>query len=322
MEIKSISNIYFTNNTKYNSYKDNKLMNSKTRFHSYPTASYYPIFKGNSLNKNYDEWFKAYLKYSNEKTSIANEINKTFNNNEYFEYLNNKKNIKILDIGCGNGLLTEKVLNNMISILPNKKIKIDALDVNDKLLEEFDSRLGKFKNNVIVDSKKQNFFGTKSQDSKYDLILASHVLYYADNLDNAILNIYNHLDKKGKAIIVHHSGQDCLLSELRAKYNPASSANLNQNKEEITKKDIIKESLKKQTIPYESFRQYFDLKIPNTKSSSDFKNLISFIIDKPFNSILKENKINNIMQDIKINSDDENKIKLFNNMYVITKTNK
>ena len=321
MQIQPIQNIYAYKRFWEKSSEYTKAIKTQNVILNNFSVSYYPITFGSKLNDNYDEWFKAYLKCTNEKESIATEINKILTDSEYAKTLQNKKEIKILDIGCGNGLLTEKVLCNVIKLFPKQKLIVDALDVNEKLLDEYNVRCDKFQNKICLKSHKKDFFTSDLINNQYDLIIASHVLYYSDNLDKAIKKIYENLSPNGKAIIVHHSGEYCVLSELRAKYNPTSSANLEQTKEDITKIDIIKNSLEKQDIPHEILKQYFKLTIFQN-NNKDFRNLISFIIDKPYNTLLKENKVVDLFKDIKDLTNEKYEINLFNKIYVITKGNK
>ena len=276
-------------------------------------------FAGTPLHNNYEEWFKTYLKYSDEKISIAKHIGNIISENKFYSCLNKKQEIKILDIGCGNGLLTENVINKFNQLFPKKQVQIDALDINDNLLNDFRKRFSKYDNKLNLNAEKQDYFKFWDENKKYDLIIASHVLYYADNLDNALLKIFNNLSNEGKAIIVHHSGQGCILSEFRAKYNPLSYANLNQTSKQIKQDDIIQNSLNKQNFSYKMLKQYFNLKIPNYRERKDFKNLISFLIDKPYSSLVKEGTIERLLEDIKNASNNQKNLYLFNNMYVINK---
>lgn len=318
MIINSISSIKHTstlNNTYYNKkytpYKNQIITDSFTK-----NISFY----GNILHNNYDEWFKTYLKYSNEKAAIANDISKIILQPAFLNIP--EKQIKILDIGCGNGELTQQIINNLLEKFPHKQINLDAFDINDNLLTEFKKRLEILKHkNLYTHSEHLDYFKSKTNDTKYDFLLASHVLYYTDNIDNALQKIFQQLKTNGKGIIVHHSGENCLLSKLRAKYNPQSIANLNQSMEEIQKNDIIQNSLEKQNIPYKKQKQYFQLNIPSNIKSNDFKNLISFLIDTPYDILLKENKINKLLTDIQNYIDFQNRIHLFNNMYIINGRN-
>lgn len=293
-----------------------KVYSGKKSFRQLPNMDFLP-FSGAVLNRNYDEWFKAYLKFVDEKQSIAHKFKEIFLRPDFKTHINNSS-VKFLDIGCGNGVLTEKFLTDFCNNFKTAKVELDAIDVNSNLLEEFNHRFVQLPENVKIFSDKKDFFNSDI-NKKYDFIIASHVLYYADNLSDSLIKIHNSLSDNGRALIVHHSGKDCILAKLRAKYNPLSSANLNQAENEISKKDLIAELLYNKNIKFDLYRQYFNLNFPEKIEHIDLKNLISFIIDKPYSEILRENKLTGIIKDISANMDSNRNLNLFNNIYVISK---
>jgi len=277
-----------------------------------------PLFCGKEkLANNYDEWFKSYLNSTNEKELIATEIANTIKNTELHDNFKNKNKIKILDIGCGNGVLTEKYLKQLSDIFPNKKIEVDAMDVNSKLLKDFKQNHLINNKNITINILEKDFFKEPTPKHHYDLAIASHVMYYSDNLERDLQKIQTSLSDSGNAFIFHHSGKDCVLSNLRAKYNPTSSANINQTKEEISQNDIIKNSLDNLEIKYETKKQYFNLSIPQNINTPIGRNLISFIVDKPFLELAQENKVCSFLEDLNKLKDTNNSLNLHNNMYII-----
>lgn len=274
-------------------------------------------FKGQvKLDNDYDKWFKSYLKFVDEKFSIANEIIDVVSEPQFYNSLNEKDTIKVLDIGCGNGVLTQNYLNGISKIFPSKNIEVDALDVNKNLIKDFRENNYNLSSNIQIDLQKKDFFKS-SNNNKYDLIIASHVMYYTDDLSDSLNKIESSLSDDGKAIIFHHSGEDCILSELRAKYNSESMANLKQSKDDISTNDIIKSTLEKENINHKSKKQFFNLYFPQNDKTQDFRNLISFLADKPFMELVKENKIAPFINEIKEKVDDDNALKLNNNMYIL-----
>lgn len=268
------------------------------------------------LNKDYDKWFKTYLRYVDEKDFIANEI---FENIKIStSHLKNKNKIKILDIGCGNGELTQKYLKHLSGLFSDKKIEVEAVDLNTELLNDFRLNHMNFDKNVSVNLINKNFFSEyPSTEERYDIVIASHVMYYTPNLSESFTKIKNYLSAGGKALIFHHSGDGCILSGMRERYNPQSSANIKPAKNKNSNVDHIGTILDNLGIMYEVKKQFFNMFFPENLVGADGRNLISFIIDKPFVDLLKENKVNKIIKELRSNFNGENKLKLHNNMYVI-----
>lgn len=124
---------------------------------------------------------------------FKNIINKLFNSND---------NIKILDIGAGNGMLTEVVLSSF----PNAEVTM--LDFSSEMLT---SAKAIFEvNNISLDRIKftvSDFIKNDFPSDKYDLIISSYALHHIRNvsdLKNVYLKISNSLSDNGTFICLDY----------------------------------------------------------------------------------------------------------------------
>ncbi len=82
---------------------------------------------------------------------------------------NEDKNYRVLDIGCGNGILSELVFQK----LPNSYIF--GFDLTEDMLKAFEKKLSKYSGKFEL---KQGDFRTDSIGSEYDLIIAGITLHH------------------------------------------------------------------------------------------------------------------------------------------------
>ncbi|MFH1729827.1 MAG: class I SAM-dependent methyltransferase [Pseudomonadota bacterium] len=135
-----------------------------------------------SVQNNYNERFKKnYLSFSNEKERLSKCLN---------DYLKDYKFDSFLDIGAGNGLVTEAIAKNFkeISIVEKEK------SFCDELKQKF--KLACIKNESILDV---NF-----DEGKFDFILISHVLYYfpIHEWTSLLEKVFSWLKKDGQLMVV------------------------------------------------------------------------------------------------------------------------
>lgn len=97
---------------------------------------------------------------------------------EIFRYIGNKRYRRVLDVGCGTGVLT--------SMLKNVSENIDGIDISGKSIE-----MAKLSNT----SDRMNFFNLSVEDfaekisSKYDLIVSNMVLMDVMNLSGVVMAV-------------------------------------------------------------------------------------------------------------------------------------
>ena len=138
------------------------------------------------FNQLSDEWWNE-----NGKFKILHQI-KTHRMSYILEQINNRniKNLKILDVGCGGGIICEPLAR-----LGAKVTGIDFAPNNIKAAK-IHSKKNKLKINYIYkDIEKSKL------DAKFDIILMFEVLEHLDNWKKTIKNIKKNLNKNGIVII-------------------------------------------------------------------------------------------------------------------------
>ena len=138
------------------------------------------------FNQLSDEWWNE-----NGKFKILHQI-KSHRMTYILDQINNRsiKNLKILDVGCGGGIICEP--------LARLGAKVTGIDFapNNIIAAKIHSKKNKLKINYInKDIEKSKL------DEKFDIILMFEVLEHLDNWKKTIKNIKKNLNKNGLIII-------------------------------------------------------------------------------------------------------------------------
>ena len=133
--------------------------------------------------------YSAWLKHTNERDVLEEFLNKRFS-----EWCN-KKELSIVDIGCGHGSAAQRVMNVLDS---------HEIDYNYTGVDPYLNQLKRFREWLPDDKKIQLVQGTFEDfetEQRYDLGLVVHSLYYTEDLQQALRKVHQLAEK---AIIVHH----------------------------------------------------------------------------------------------------------------------
>lgn len=132
------------------------------------------------LKKNYSFWQRGY-----EAPNVESFIFRF-----YGFYLKNKKNLKLLDFGCGQGAA--------VNFFNKQKIDSVGVDISKTDIKNAKKKYPTYKKKFIC-IKSFEDLNNKKNLNKFDVIIASQSLYYLSNSDfkNLINILYNLLKKNG-----------------------------------------------------------------------------------------------------------------------------
>jgi tRNA (cmo5U34)-methyltransferase len=108
-----------------------------------------------------------------------------------FLYLKpNFKPLRILDLGCGTGNLTQRILEHFADA------QIDALDLSEEILEESRKRFG---NKSTINYLQEDFKSMILTEGKYDLVMSSIAIHHVEDPFKLRLykEVYQSLKKGG-----------------------------------------------------------------------------------------------------------------------------
>lgn len=112
--------------------------------------------------------------------------NKTGWFNWLFKQIDFSEVNRLLEIGCGNGKLWE----NRTIDLRNREIFLS--DISEGMVYEVRKKLGKDYNCIVADCQAIPF-----KDGYFDTVIANHVLFYIQNVDKGLSEIYRVLKNNG-----------------------------------------------------------------------------------------------------------------------------
>ena len=92
----------------------------------------------------------------------------------YRHFISGNSNISILDLGCGDGILTHHILEL------NPSISATLIDASEDMLSKAEERLNGFKNVHFINASFQDIMGTSHLLNKYDLIISSLAIHHLD----------------------------------------------------------------------------------------------------------------------------------------------
>ena len=127
--------------------------------------------------KNLNDRIRLHEKYSTNKQGWFNWL---------FEKIDFSKVNRLLELGCGNGKLWQE---NKID-LRNREIFLS--DISEGMVEEVRNKLGSDFNCIVADAEKIPF-----KDAYFDSIIANHVLFYLNDLNQGLKEISRVLKPNG-----------------------------------------------------------------------------------------------------------------------------
>jgi tRNA (cmo5U34)-methyltransferase len=126
--------------------------------------------------------------YIMERTRLLN-ILKSF----YRHFLKNKKKKNILDLGCGDGIITHEILK------VDSAISATLLDGSEDMLRNAQERLNEYKNIHYIKASFQEVLRKDILNQRYDLIVSSLAIHHLTMREKKALfkKIYTHLYQGG-----------------------------------------------------------------------------------------------------------------------------
>lgn len=118
--------------------------------------------------------------------------------NWIYKHLNIESGMKILELGCGNGLLWKENIEELpenVEILLTDYSK-GMLEKTEKILESYGKILKE--RNIRIRFMQADANDLQIKEEKFDLVIANHMLYHIDNRRELFQNIRNILTETGR----------------------------------------------------------------------------------------------------------------------------
>jgi SAM-dependent methyltransferase len=159
--------------------------------------------KSEFYESNHSFYFKTYWNCKNDSLWVRNGFNTyPFKIYTYFESiineLNNNKVIKVIDLGCGNGLLLKHIVDSLnCEVIPyGVDFLIDSIKQAQKIIHP------KFANNFVV----ANFIDYDYENAPFDFTLVDPYHIHENDLFNVVQKIAN----KTNIALIFYSYADVL----------------------------------------------------------------------------------------------------------------
>jgi ubiquinone/menaquinone biosynthesis C-methylase UbiE len=180
--------------------------------------------------ENEKELLQQYVDSSNLNASVK--LQDRFSSNEHgwynwaFKNIKLRKKSKVLEIGCGNGALWAKNIENL-----NDKVEVTLTDVCQDMINDAKLNLDGYNKNFNFKIVDPNNIAYK--DESFDIIIANHILFYMNDLDKVLSEIKRVL-KVGGRFYCSTIGGDHMkeLEELMIKFN----SNIKISEEKLSNK--------------------------------------------------------------------------------------